>query len=189
MDVNVVDLWMPILLGAVLAWIASALIHMALKYHNSDYRQLANEDEVAVAVRNGSPTPGIHSIPYCADMGKMGEPAMQAKFASGPVAFVTVFPNGMPAMGRLVGQQFVYFLVGCVLIAWVATRALPAGAEYLSVFCFVAPVGFLAFGWAVVPFSIWYGHPWSTTLKYLFDALVYGLIIAGCFGWLWPAAG
>ncbi len=189
MDVNVLDLWMPVLLGAVLAWIASALIHMALKYHNSDYRQLANEDEVAAAIRNGAPAPGIHSIPFCADMSQMGEPAMQAKFNTGPVAFVTVFPNGMPAMGKLVGQQIVYFLVGCVLIGWVATLALPAGAEYLHVFAFVAPVGFLAFGWAVVPFSIWYGHPWSTTAKYLFDALVYGLIVAGCFGWLWPAAG
>lgn len=188
MGVSLLELWMPILLGTFLAWIASALIHMALKYHNSDYRELANEEEVAAALRKGAPTPGIHSIPYCVDMARMGEPAMQAKFASGPVAFVTVFPNGMPAMGKLVGQQIVYFLIGCVLIGWCATLVLPAGAAYLSVFQFVAVVGFLAFGWAVVPFAIWYGHPWSTTCKYLLDALIYGLIVAGCFGWLWPAA-
>ncbi len=172
MGVNLLDLWIAILLGGVLAWVVSALVHMALKYHNSDYRALSNEDEVATAIRNGSPSPGIHSIPFCVDMAKMGEPAMQEKFNKGPVAFVTIFPNGMPAMGKLVGQQMLYFLIGCVLIAWCATQALPAGAEYLAVFRFVATLGFLSFGWAVVPFSIWYGHPWSTTAKYLFDALL-----------------
>ncbi len=187
MGVSLVDLWMPILLGGVLAWVASALIHMALRYHNSDYLQLPNEDEVAASIRRGAPKPGLHSIPFCADMGKMGEPEMQAKFTNGPVAFVTIFPSGMPAMGKLIGQQLVYFLIGCVLIGWCATLALPPGTLYMNVFAFVAPVGFLAFGWAVVPFSIWYGHAWSTTLKYLLDALIYGLVVAGCFAWLWPA--
>ncbi len=188
MGVSLIDLWMPILLGSLLAWIASALIHMALKYHNSDYRQLANEDEVAASIGRGAPRPGLHAIPFCVDMGKMNEPAMQAKYTNGPVAFVTVFPNGMPAMGKLVGQQMLYFLVGCALIAWCASLALVPGAAYLRVFGFVAPVAFLAFGWAVVPFSIWFGHTWSTTLKYLLDALIYGLIVAGTFAWLWPAA-
>ena len=80
MDVDLIDLWMPILLGGVLAWIASALIHMALKYHNSDYRALSNEDEVAASLRNGAPRPGLHSIPFCGDMKQMGDPAMQEKF-------------------------------------------------------------------------------------------------------------
>jgi len=189
MGVSLVDLWMPILLGAFLAWIASALIHMALKYHNSDYQQLANEDEVAASLGRSAARPGVHSIPYCVDMSKMGEPAMQEKFIKGPVAFVTIFPNGLPAMGKLVGQQMLFFLIGCVLIGWCVTLALPAGVAYMKVFSLVAPVGFLAFGWAVVPYSIWYGHPWSMSLKYLFDGLIYGLIVAGCFAWLWPAAG
>lgn len=188
MAITLIDLWMPILLGSALAWIASALIHTLLKYHNSDYRQLANEDQVAAAIRQGSPQPGLHSMPHCTDMSQMGDPAMQQKFKDGPVAFVTVFPNGLPNMGKLVGQQFLYFLLGSALIAWCASLALAPGAAYLSVFTLVAPVGFLAFGWAVVPFSIWYGHTWGSTLKYLFDALVYGLILAGCFAWLWPSA-
>lgn len=189
MGVDLIELWMPILLGGVLAWIASALIHMALKYHNSDYRQLPNEDEVAASISRGTPRPGLHSIPYCTDMGKLSDPAMQAKFTNGPVAFVTIFPNGMPPMGKLIAQQMVYFLIGSTLIAYCASFALAPGAEFASVFRFVAPVAFLAFGWAVVPFSIWYGHPWSTTAKYLLDAAIYGLVVAACFAWLWPGAG
>jgi hypothetical protein len=34
--------------------------------------------------------------------------------------------------------------------------------------------------------SIWYGRKWSTTLKLMFDGLVYALVLAGTFGWLWP---
>ncbi len=186
MSMSLFDLWLPILVGTVLAWVTSALVHMALKYHNSDYKQLSNEDEVRAAVKSGAPALGVHSIPYCVDMSEMQNEGMQEKFSEGPVAFVTVFPNGMPNMGKLVGQQILYFLVGCTLIAYCSTLALSPGDDYMVVFRFVGTVGFLAFGWAVVPFSIWYGHLWSSSLKYLLDALIYGLVVAGSFAWLWP---
>jgi len=188
MTISLLQLWMPIILGTALAWIASGLIHMVIKYHNSDYQQVSNEDEVLAAIRNGSPGLGIHSLPYCVDMSEMGKPEMQEKFAKGPVAFLTVFPNGMPPMGKLMAQQISYFLIGSLLIAYCATLVLSPGAEYMTVFRFVSTVGFLTFGWANIPLSIWFGHQWSTTAKYLLDALIYGLVIAGCFAWLWPAA-
>ena len=187
MAVTIIDLWLPILLSSVFAWIASSVIHIVVKYHNSDYQQLSNEDEVAAAIRSGSPAKGVHSIPFCLDMKEMGSPDMQKKFNDGPVSFVTIFDSGMPNMPKLISQQILYFLVGSMFIAYVAGLALPRGADYLEVFRFVSATGFLAFGWAVVPFAIWYGHKWSTTAKYLLDALIYGLLTAGAFAWLWPA--
>ena len=74
MTITLSQLWLPILLGTFLAWIASALIHILLKYHNSDYQQLSNEDEVLSAVRNGSPKLGIHTLPYSIDMSEMNNP-------------------------------------------------------------------------------------------------------------------
>lgn len=186
MSVGLLQLWMPILLGAVLAWIASGLIHTVLKYHNADYQKLSNEDEVSAALRKGSPGLGVHTLPHCVDMSDMKTEAMQQKFAAGPVAMVTIFPNGMPNMGKLMAQQVSYFVVGCLLIAYCATLALAPGASGLSVFRVVTATGFLAFGWSNVPFSIWYGHPWSTTARYLFDAMIYALIAGGTFAWLWP---
>lgn len=186
MTVSILQLWLPILGGALLAWIASALIHMVVKYHDSDYKKLANEDEVAAAMRNGSPGVGLYTMPYCIDMAQIKDEAMQKKFADGPVAFLAVFPPGMPNMGKAVGQQVVFYLLGCVLIAYCATLALAPGADYMTVFRFVSAVGFLTFGWAIIPFSIWYGHPWSNTARYLLDALIYGLLVAGVFAWLWP---
>ena len=187
MTMSLLELWLPILLGTFLAWMASAVIHMALKYHNFDYQKLSNEDEVRSAVRSGNPSLGVHTVPYCVDMEQMQDEAMQGKFREGPVALVTVFPSGMPNMGKLVGQQIVYFFLGCVFVGYCATLALEPGAEFMRVFRFVATLGFLTFGWALIPFSIWYGHLWSSAGRYLLDALIYGSLVAGSFAWLWPS--
>jgi hypothetical protein len=188
MTINIMQLWLPIILGTALAWIASGLIHMVVKYHNADYQKLANEDEVMAAVRAGNPALGTHNFPHCVDMSEMANESMQQKFKEGPVGFLTVLPNGLPNMGKLMGQQISFFLFGCILIAYCAGLALAPGADYMVVFRFVATVGFLAFGWGVIPFSIWYGQLWSVTARYLLDALIYGLVVAGTFAWLWPAA-
>ena len=44
-------LWLPIVLSAVFVFVLSAIIHMVLKYHNSDYKRLPNEDAVRAAIR------------------------------------------------------------------------------------------------------------------------------------------
>ena len=186
MTVTLFELWQPILLGTFLAWITSALIHVLIKYHNSDYQSMSNENEVMAAIGNGSPGLGIHTVPYCKDMSEMNNPDVKEKFDKGPVAIVTIFPNGMPPMGKLMAQQISFFLFGSILIAYCATLALGPGAEYMSVFRLVSAIGFLAFGWANIPLSIWFGHQWSATAKYLLDGLIYGLVVAGSFAWLWP---
>lgn len=186
MSLTITQLLIPAALSALLAWIASALIHILLKYHNSDYKQLSNEDAVAAAIGAEAPAKGIYSIPFCIDMKAMGTEEMQAKFTRGPVAFVTVFANGMPQMGKLMLQQIAYFFVGAFLIGYCASLAMQPGEEYLVVFRAVSAIAFLAYGWAVLPFSIWYGHSWSTSAKYLLDALIYALLTAGVFAGLWP---
>ena len=37
--VPLTDLWLPILLSAILVFVASSVMHMLLTYHRSDYRQ------------------------------------------------------------------------------------------------------------------------------------------------------
>ena len=188
MGVSLPELWLPIILATVLIWLMSSIIHMVFKWHNSDYQSLGNEDEVMDAVRNSKASLGLHAFPFCLDMEKMKDPEMQQKYAKGPVGFVLVLPNGMPNMGKLLGQQIGFMLLGCTLVAYAATLALPAGANYLEVFRFAMTVGFLTFGWATIPFSIWYGLQWPATFKFLLDSLIYGALIAGTFSWLWPEA-
>ncbi len=185
--ISLPELWLPIVASTGVAWIASMMIHMFLKYHDKDYQVLSNEDEVATAIRNGSPKTGIHTIPHCTDMKLLADPAMQKKFNDGPVAIVTVMDSGLPPMPKLVAQQITFFLLGMTLVAYCASLALAPGAEYMDVFRFVSAVGFLTYGWGLLPFSIWYGHPWIVSARFLLDALIYGLLTAGVFAWLWPA--
>ena len=188
MTISLLQLWMPILASAVIAWLASGLIHMLIKYHNSDFQKLDNEDDVMAAVREGSPSLGLHHFPHCADMKEMANEDMQQKMIKGPVGMLVMFPNGLPNMGKYLSQQFIFFLVGTALIAYCGTLVLLPGADFMTVFRFFSAVGFLAFGWANIPYSIWFGFQWSMTAKYLLDALIYALVVAATFAWLWPAA-
>jgi len=83
-------------------------------------------------------------------------------------------------------QSMVYYLLVSIIVAYVAGHVLPAGTPYLQVFRVVGTVSWLAYGFGVVPESIWFSRPWSSTFKQIFDALLYGLVTAGTFGWRWP---
>jgi hypothetical protein len=184
--VSLTELWMVVLLAGFLCWFASALVHMLVKYHNADYQGLSNESDVAIALGASSPKPALYTLPYCADMKAMSEEPMQQKFNDGPVAMITVMPNGMPPMGKLLSQQIVFFVLGSLLIAYLATISLSAGSDYTVVFRHVFVASFLTYGWAQIPYSIWMGQPWSNCLRYLVDALIYASVTAGTFAWLWP---
>jgi hypothetical protein len=184
--VSLGSLWGPILLSAVLVFFTSFIIHMVLKYHNKDYARLANEDAVRAAFRGASPAPAQYIIPYCAEMNQMKTPEMQQKYTEGPVAVLNIMRPGVPSMGKPLTQWFIFSLVVSFFIAYVASHAILAGAPYLQVFRIVGAVGFLAYGASQVQQSIWWGKPWRNTWKDVFDGLVYGLVTAGTFGWLWP---
>jgi hypothetical protein len=179
-------LWLPILLSAVLVFIASSIIHMVFKYHHRGYTPLPNEDAVRAAIRSGNPAPAQYIIPYCPSPKLMATPEMQKKFTEGPVGVLNLMRPGVPAMGKYLVQWFVFLLVVSLFIAYVAAHCLAPGARDLEVFRIVGAVGFLAYAAGMLPPSIWMGKPWSVTWKEVFDGLVYGLVTAGTFGWLWP---
>jgi hypothetical protein len=183
--VSLMDLWLPIVLSAVIVFVASSIIHMVLGYHKSDYKQLPGEDKIAAAMR-GTP-PGYYTVPYCTDPKQMGSPEMVEKYKQGPVALLTVAPSGPPAMGKLLGSWFAFSLVISIFAAYMASRTLDPGAAYLAVFRIVGTTAFLGYVGAEPVASIWKAQPWSITIKTIFDGLLYSLFTAGVFGWLWPA--
>ena len=171
MSVSVSELWLAILLAGLLSWVASALIHMLIKYHNADYKELSNEKAVSSALADKSPAPALYTLPYCSDMKAMGEEPMQKKFKDGPVAMITIMPNGMPPMGKLLSQQILFFVFGSFLIGYLASISIAANTDFMTVFRQVFIVSFLTYGWAQIPYSIWMGQPWSNCIRYLIDAL------------------
>jgi hypothetical protein len=112
---------------------------------------------------------------------------MQEKYKQGPCGFMTVVPSGTPAMGKNLVQWFIYSIVIGIFVAYITSRTLSADAEYLSVFRIAGAVAFISYAMGYVPNSIWMGVPWRSTLLHVFDGLIYGLVTAGMFGWLWPS--
>lgn len=71
-------------------------------------------------------------------------------------------------------------------VAYLAGRTVALGTPYLEVFRVVGTAAFLAYGLANLANGIWRGQPWSTVAKEVIDGLIYALLVAGTFGWLWP---
>src|SRR6266571_3594322 len=97
-------LWLPILLSAILVFVASSIIHMASPWHKSDYLKLRPSSRQ-----------------------DLQSPEFAAKLKAGPVAMITVMPNGPMSMARNLSLWFVYCLAVGVFAAYVTGRALPPG--------------------------------------------------------------
>jgi hypothetical protein len=183
--VPVTALWLPILLSAVIVFVASSIMHMLLPYHRSDYRKLPDEDKVRAALRPAGLTRGLYIIPFCTHK-EMKSPEVLAKYKEGPVAMMTVFPNSPPAMPKFLGQWFVYCIIIGFFTAYLTGRTVMAGSPYPAVFRVAATTAFMAYGLGNLSNGIWKGQPWGMTIKEVIDGLVYGLLTGGTFGWLWP---
>lgn len=179
-------MWLPILLSAVIVFVASSIIHMATPWHKSDYPKMPNEDKVMDALRPLAIPPGDYMVPRASSMQDMKSPGFTEKMKKGPVLVLTVLPSGPTAMGRNLVLWFLYSIVVGIFAAYVTGRALPVGANYLHVFRFVGATAFLSYSVALWQMSIWYRRAWSTTIKATVDGLIYALLTAGTFGWLWP---
>jgi hypothetical protein len=178
-------LWLPILLSAVLVFVASSLIHMASPWHKSDFPKMANEDQVMDALRPLAIPPGDYFFPRPGQREDMRSAAFAEKVKTGPVVLMTVMSGGM-AMGRNLVMWFMYIVVMSAFAAYIAGRALPPGAVYLRVFRFAGATAFIGYSAALWQMSIWYRRAWLTTIKSTVDGLIYASLTAGVFGWLWP---
>ena len=184
--VSIMSLWLPILLSAVIVFVVSSIIHMFLPYHRSDFKKIPSEDELMHELRKFNIPPGDYAIPRAGSPKEMATPEFVEKSNQGPVALITVMPSGPPSMGGSLVQWFIYSIVVGIFAAYIAGRALEPGAHYLEVFRFAGCTAFVGYAVALLQNSIWYKRSWSVTLKSVFDGLVYALMTAGTFGWLWP---
>lgn len=178
---TIMTLWQPILLSAVLTFIAGAVIWMVMPWHKTDWRKTTDEEAVRSAL--SSTDPGMYTVPNC-DPARFRDPQMQQKFKDGPQAYITVVPNGLPQMGGKLLLMFVYNLLVGVLCAYIVSRTVAPGSDYLHVFRIAGAVAFIAYGVAYIQESIWFGRSWSLTAKTFLDALIYAILTGGAFGWL-----
>jgi hypothetical protein len=155
-------------------------------FHKGDLRKVPKEDELQTAMRGLNIAPGDYAVPCPGSMEDMRSKDFLEKFTRGPVVYMTIAPPGPMSMKTNLTLWFVYSVVVSFLAAYVVSRALPAGAEYLEVFRFAGTTAFVAYAMALPQQSIWYRKSWATTAKSMVDGLIYGLLTGGAFGWLWP---
>ena len=185
--ISIFSLWLPILLSAVVVFIVSSFVHMVLPWHKNDYPKLPQEDKVMDALRPLNIPGGMYMAPRADNSKDMRSPEFKAKFERGPVLMLNIWENRTLSMTKNLIQWFVYSLVIGIFAAYVASRAVSPGAEYLHVFRFTGVTAFLGYTAASWQESIWYNRAWNLTIKSTIDGLLYALLTAGVFGWLWPA--
>ena len=148
--VPILALWLPILIAAVLAFVASSVMHMVLGYHKNDFSGIEGEDAVMDALRPANLAPGDYFFPHADGPEALRSEAFQAKLEKGPVAFFTVAdPAAFTSMSKSLAQWFVYCVVVGVIVAYVAGRTLAPGAEYLTVFRLAGTVAFCCYALAL----------------------------------------
>lgn len=184
--VPVVSLWIPILLSAVIVFLASSILHMVLTYHSTDMRKLPREDDLLEAIRRANVPPGDYGAPHPGSSAGMKDPAFVSKMTKGPIVFMTVAPGAPPSMAASLSLWFLYSVLVSLFAGYIASRALSPTAHYLEVFRFVGASAFMGYSMALLQQSIWYKRAWGTTMKSVIDGFVYALLTAGTFGWLWP---
>lgn len=180
------SLWLPILLSSVIVFLVSSVIHMAPLWHKKDYPRVPDEDRLMNALRPLSLAPGDYMVPRAMGGAEMKSAEFVEKMRMGPNLILTVLPNGPWSMGRNLGLWFAYVVVVSIFAAYVAGHALPSGSAYLEVFRFAGTAAFLAYSVGLWQMSIWFRRSWSLTIWATVDGLIYALLTAGVFGWLWP---
>jgi hypothetical protein len=184
--VSLSSLWLPILLSAVVVFVASFVTHMVLRYHWSDFRKLPAEDDVMEALRRFNLPPGDYIVPHAPDAKAMQAPEFTDKLNRGPVMTTTIWKNGPHSMGGQLAKWFVFCALISLFSAYLASRTLGEGAEYLAVSQITSTTAFLGYTMARWADVIWFKRAALTTIKYTIDGVVYGLLTGGVFGWLWP---
>src|SRR2546428_10999030 len=131
--VPVMSLWLPIVISAVVVFVASSILHMVLPYHRGDFKKLPDEDSVLSTLRKFAVPPGDYLFPKPDDPKAMKDPAFLEKWSKGPVGMMTIMKRAAkPSMGKPLALWFLFCVVVGVFAAYIAGRALQPGAPYLS---------------------------------------------------------
>ncbi|HEU4382681.1 MAG TPA: hypothetical protein VFR85_04180 [Anaeromyxobacteraceae bacterium] len=178
------QLWLPMVLSAVIVFAMSAASHMVLPWRRNEWGRITDFAAIQSAVRGLSP--GQYGFPAAPDRKQQMTKEWMERWAKGPSGWLTLAPPGPVSMGRNMLLSFLAFLGVALLDGYVAWHALGPGASYRAVFRIVGTVGFLSFAAGTIFDSIWYSRPWRAYVSDVIDALLFALLMAGVFGWLWP---
>ena len=186
---SLASLWLPIVVSAVATFVAGFVLWVVLPHHKSDWSPLPDEDAAMQAVGGSGLAPGMYLMPHPGDAkSPQADPEWVARVEGGTPAYIMVLPKAqMLNMGPTLGKNFLYLLVMGVLVAYVGAVTLPVGTDYLKVFQVTGAAALLGHAMGAFPKAIFWGWSRSAATKDFLDGVVYALVTAGVFGWLWPS--
>ena len=105
----------------------------------------------------------------------------------GPIAHLGYFRREFVEQRKWVSDHdFGQLLALCQFLPGPASSQLGFTLGLLRGGLWGALAAFVGFTLALYQMSIWYKRSWSLTIKATVDGLIYALLTAGTFGWLWP---
>ncbi|MHC4993324.1 MAG: hypothetical protein ACYTGC_20345, partial [Planctomycetota bacterium] len=185
--VSLADLWLPVLLASVFVFVASFIAWMVLPHHKADVRKLPGEEAFLAHLKTLGVSPGTYMWPGCENPAEMKSDSYKQRYKNGPWGSMIVVGK-QPNFGLNLVLTFVFYIVVSIFVGYLTSLARSAGADYLEVFRVAGAAAVLGYCAGGIPHSIFFGRPLRFVLTELVDAFVYGLITAGTFAWLWPAA-
>ena len=180
------SLCLPIVLSAVVVFVASFILHMALPWHKGDYGKVPDEDKVMDALRPFNLPAGDYMLPRFSSNQEMKSPEFAEKLKRGPVIILTVLENCAMKMGRSLGLWFLHLLIVSYFAAYVSFHAQAGGAAQRRVICLAGVTAFLGYSGALWQMWIWYRRSLKTTIKSTIYGAIYALLTAAVFSWIWP---
>ncbi|RMH26081.1 MAG: hypothetical protein D6693_07735 [Planctomycetota bacterium] len=184
----ITELWIPILVSAVAAWIVQAIVWTVMPHRKKEWRKVGDDDAFKAAIRGFNLEPGYYMFPWCDDPSKAKDAEFHKKMNEPPLGTLHLWA-GRRSMGACMAWSFVFNLAASVSVAYLAWEALERpGVDYLKVFQITGAAAFLAYTFALIPGGIWFGKPIKSMAYDVADGLAVALLTGGIFGWLWPAA-
>jgi hypothetical protein len=184
--VGLAELWLPILVSAVAVFIASAIIWMALKYHDKDIQTMPQESEFLDAIRPMNIKAGLYMFPGCHGVDLKSEPYL-SNWKNGPWGIITI-AGKQPNFGLNLLRCFISYLVISALVGYLTGIGMAPGAEYMDVFRVAATAALLGHCFGGLANDFFLGKPTRFIITGLIDGVVFALITAGIFAAMWPGA-
>jgi len=182
------ELWVPIVVSALVVWFASFAMWMLFPHHKSEWNGISDEKGFRGALIELGLGSGQYVFPYAPDPGKLKDPEYKEYYEKGGPHGHLVIWGGLPNMGANMIKTLVLLLLLGAFLAYIGHYALHKGERYLKVFQVIGTAAILAHTFSNLFHSIWFAKPARAMFTEFFDGVVYGLLTAGVFGWLWPEA-
>jgi hypothetical protein len=185
--VTVIDLWLPILIAAIVVFFASSIMWMLLPHHHKDIQFLEDKESGYVeAIKSLDIKPGLYMYPGCDHKDSKSKEVMD-RWNAGPWGVLTVFP-GKPNFGMNLVKTFLAFLVITIFVAYITGVGVGPGADYLHVFRVAGAAAVLGHCMGGLCGAFFMGKPTRFIITDFIDGVVYALLTAGIIASMWPAA-